>query len=337
MGETVGMTAAVGRRAGLQAARRSGISVRLLVLSGLLSLSTPLRGQALPFHTTTGITAGFQENAARSFVSVLGRSGLVRDGAQIPDPMNREIDAFAVIAGAIPFAFTPQWTARVVVPFVDKSMQFDGPAGERLRYSTSGIGDALIDTKWIFYSDNRPQASTRIGLQAGVKIPLGGTDARLPNGEVAPRPLQVGTGSWDVPVELVFSDIEGRWGFLGNAGWRFNTRDEGFKAGDVFHYDLAVGFRFVPWVYETLRDQSVVAYIELNGEVARKDEVNGVDNPNSGGHVLFLSPDLQWIPTPWLLFEGSLQIPIVEDLNGTQLDHDVRVQVGTRVRFSIFR
>lgn len=320
-----------------------GFSDALLLLPGLLFpclaalLPAAAHGQALPFHTTSGITAGFQENAGRAFVSFLGRSGLVSEGEEIPDPMGREIDAFAAVAGVIPFSLTPRWTFRAVVPFVAKGMDFAGPGGEPLEFDASGIGDALIDTKWIFFSDNRPQASTRIGLQAGVKVPLGETDARLPDGEVAPRPLQVGTGSWDFPVELVFTDMEGRWGFHTNAGWRFNTEDDGFEAGDVFTYDAAVGFRFVPWVYESLTDQTVVAYLELNGEVARRDEVGGMKNPDSGGHLLFLSPDLQWIPTPWLLFEGSVQIPIVQELNGTQLEHDVRFQLGTRFRFSVFR
>jgi len=298
---------------------------------------SPASGQALPFHTTTGITAGFQENAARTFVSFLGRSGLVRDGETVADPRDRDVDAFSVPTGVIPVSFGPLWTARVVVPWVDKSMAFTDPHGRRRSFDTSGVGDALIDTKWIFYSDNRPRASTRIGLQGGVKVPLGETDARLPNGEVAPRPLQVGTGSVDFPVKLIFTDVEDRWGFHANAGWRLNTGDDGFEAGDVFGYDTAVGFRLLPATFESLRDQTVVAYLELNGQVARENETDGVENPDSGGHTLFLSPQLQWIPTPWLLFEGSVQVPVVQDLNGTQLEHETRFQIGSRFRFSVFR
>lgn len=297
----------------------------------------PARSQALPFHTDTGITTGFQENAGRGFVSLFGRQGLAQGGDDVPDPMNREIDAFAVVGGVIPVTFTPQWTARVVLPFVSKSLEFDGPGGGRFEFETAGIGDPIVDTKWIFYSDNRLRASTRVGLQAGLKVPLGDTDERLPNGETAPRPLQVGTGSWDFPVEILFTDTENRWGFHGNAGWLFTTEDEGFEAGDAFDYDLAVGFRFFPWVYESLQDQTLVAYLELNGTAAGEDEVAGVENPDSGGHLLFLSSDLQWIPTPWLLFEGSVQIPIVQDLNGVQLEHGPRFQIGTRFRFSTSR
>ncbi len=46
---------------------------------------------------------------------------------------------------------------------------------------------------------------------------------------------------------------------------------------------------------------------------------------------------MQWIPTPWLLFEAPVQIPVVQDLNGTQLDYGTRLQVGSRIRFSFVR
>ena len=80
-----------------------------------------------------------------------------------------------------------------------------------------------------------------------------------------------------------------------------------------------------------------VAYVELNGTAAARDEIAGTSDPDSGGHLLFLSPDLQWIPTPWLLFEASVQFPILQNLNGTQLKYGTRFQFGTRFRFSAFR
>lgn len=296
-----------------------------------------LRAQALPFHTSTGITAGFQENAARSFVTFRGRSGLVRDGTEIDDPMDRDVDALGVVSGAIVGGFTPYWTYRVIVPWVRKSMDFTTPDGVREHFDASGIGDAVLQSKWIFFRENRLRGTTRLGIQGRLTVPLRDTEARLPTGEVAPRPLQVGNGSWDVEPALVFTRTSRRLGIHANVGWRVNTADEGFEAGDAFRYDAAVGFRFVPWVYERLKDQTLVAYLELNGQVSQEDEIRGIENPDSGGHTLFLSPDLQWIPTPWLLFEGSVQVPVVQELNGIQLEQETRFQLGTRVRFSVFR
>lgn len=281
-----------------------------------------ITAQALPVHTGSALTAGFQENAARAFVALPGRSG-----------PGGTVDATVVGAGLIPFSFTPLWTVRVRIPWVSKT--FTPGAGPA--FEASGPGDLTVDTKWIFHRRDRPGGTRRIGLRGGVKAPVGDTDARLPDGTVAPRPLQVGTGTWDVPVQLLYTEAGRHWGLTANAGWRFNTGAEGFEAADVFAYDVALGLRFLPWVYESLRDRALIAYLELNGAVAGRDRVEGRVIPDSGGHVLFLSPDLQWVPFPWVLVEGSVQVPVVQELNGAQLEHDPRIQIGARIRFSVFR
>ena len=296
-----------------------------------------LGAQALPFHTETAITTGFEEAAARTFSTFMGREGLLLDGDEIPDPLAREIDVFVQPFGILPYAITPLWTTRVIVPFVHKSMEFTPPGAARSSYATSGVGDITVDTKWVFLARNRLRGTTRMAIEGGVKVPVGGTGAALPDGTVAPRPLQVGTGSWDFPLKALLTVTQGHAGLLTNIGYRINTTHDGFRAGNVFSYDVAVGLRFAPWVYRSLKDKSLVAYLELNGTVSQEAEVGGASNPDSGGHLLFLGPDLQWIPTPWLLFEGSVQFPIVQDLNGTQLEYGTRFQIGTRFRFSVLR
>jgi len=309
----------------------AGLSVVVLLTPATVT------AQALPFHTATAITTGFEESAARTFSSFFGRGGLRRDGESITDPMQRDIDVFVQPFAVLPYAITPMWTTRIVVPFVRKSMDFATPGGVPGDYTTSGVGDVLVDTKWIFFTKNQVGGTTRLGIQGGVKIPVGGTAATMPDGTVAPRPLQVGSGSWDFPFKALFTMTRDRFGLIANTGYRINTSNDGIAAGNVFSYDVALGLRLAPWVYKTLRDKSFIVYLELNGEVAQRGEIAGAPSPNSGGHVLFLSPDIQWIPTPWLLFEGSVQFPIVQDLNGTQLGYDTRFQFGTRFRFSFFR
>jgi len=316
--------------------REAGVHV--VLMAGIFLVPRAMGAQALPFHTETAITTGFEEAAARTFSAFFGREGLRRDGiGNIADPMQRDVDVFVQAFGVLPYAITPQWTTRVVVPVVRKSLDFTPAGGARRTYATSGVGDILVDTKFVFFRHNRLKGTTRLGIEGGVKIPAGNTGARMPDGTVAPRPLQLGSGSWDFPVKALFTMTRDRVGLFANTGYRFNTSDDGFEAGDVFSYDVALGLRLSPWVYRTLRDQSLMVYLELNGEVAQRDAVAGSSNPDSGGHLLFLSPDLQWIPTPWLLFEGSLQFPIVQDLNGTQLRYGTRLQIGTRFRFSVLR
>lgn len=53
-----------------------------------------------------------------------GREGLLLDGEEISDPMQRDIDVFVQPVVVLPYAITPLWTTRVIVPFVHKSMDF---------------------------------------------------------------------------------------------------------------------------------------------------------------------------------------------------------------------
>jgi len=309
----------------------------VLLLAVTSVLPVPGSGQALPIHTASGITAGFNENAARHFVRLMGRSGLVRDGGPVTDPLQRDVAGLAFVNGVILGGLTPLWTFRAIVPWIRKEMDFSSPGGGHATFVTSGVGDAIVQSKWIFFRDDRPGATTRLGIQGRLQVPLGSTDARLPSGEVAPRPLQVGTGTWDVESKLVFTNTERRLGLHGNVGGRINGTDEGFEAGNVFLYDVAVGLRFLPWVYESMDDQTLVVYLEVNGAASEPNRMGEEEDPDSGGHLLLLSPALQWIPRPWLLFESSVQLPLLQDLNGTRLEHDIRLQVGARYRFSIFR
>ena len=319
--------------------RRRG-QLALTLVAGLMVLMPlapgHLMAQALPFHTETAITTGFEQGAARTFSAFGGRAGLRQDGVGIPDPLQRDIDVFVQPFAVLPYAITPMWTTRIVAPLVHKSMDFNPPAGTRQGYSTSGIGDVLVDTKWVFLSQNQLKGTTRLGIEGGVRIPLGKASALLPDGTIAPRPLQVGSGYWSFPFKALFTLTRDRFGLLANAGYQINASDDDFTAGDAFSYDAALGFRVAPSVYKSLRDKSLMVYLELNGTVSQRNELSGASDPNSGGHLVFLSPDLQWIPTPWLLFEASVQFPIVQDLNGTQLEYGTRFQVGTRVRFSSF-
>jgi Putative MetA-pathway of phenol degradation len=321
-------------------AGRTPVALRracLLVSLATLVPQAGARAQALPFHTETAITTGFEEEAARTFMSVLGRGGLRRNGSEVSDPMARDIDVFAQPLAVLPFAISTMWTTRVVAPFLSKSMDFTTPDGVRRSYSTTGVGDLLVDTKWVFFVRNRRGGTTRVGIEGGLIVPIGGTDARLPNGDLAPAGLQLGSGAWAFPVKALYTRTQGRLGLLANAGYRFNTEHDGFTAGDVFSYDAAVGLRLLPSRYKSMQDDTFVFYLEVNGTVARRDQVTAGSVADSGGHLLFLSPDLQWIPTPWLLFESSVQFPIVQDLNGTQLGYDTRFQLGGRIRFSFFR
>ena len=72
--------------------------------------------------------------------------------------------------------------------------------------------------------------------------------------------------------------------------------------------------------------------LENNLIYAGKNEVGGITNQNTGGTTWFLAPGIQYV-TRRIVLEAIVQLPVVQDLNGTALENDYSVRGGFRVNF----
>lgn len=59
--------------------------------------------------------------------------------------------------------------------------------------------------------------------------------------------------------------------------------------------------------------------LELNGRWQDQARVGGGVASDSGGHVLYVSPGVQFLLRRNLILEGEMQVPVLHELNGTQL------------------
>lgn len=141
-----------------------------------------------------------------------------------------------------------------------------------------------------------------------------------------PRPLQPGSGSWDGIVGIAGFENLDRLSFYGSVQGKINSEDEGFRFGNDLHYDFTVD-------YVTLAERNLFFVLELNGVHAWKNKVDGKKVRNSGGHILHISPGIEYLPLPYLILESSVQIPVIQDLNGRQPEKRVSVLVGLRYLF----
>jgi hypothetical protein len=185
----------------------------------------------------------------------------------------------------------------------------------------SGLGDITVFVKQLLFQVDRRRETFRGALKVSVKLPTGDENDAIP----------LGTGSVDYGASAVATWIKARWGLYGELIYFYNTSDGGIDYGNRFGYNVALGYRLIPGVYDRYPQPQLNLYLELNGSEAGQTEIDGVENPNSGGSLLFVSPGIQYIGGRRWLTEASVQLPVVDEPNGTQLGTSWAASIGVRI------
>ena len=306
---------------------------QLLTIVGAAMLFLPagsILAQGPPINTDTAFVNGLEGAAFRSFVFSVRRSGLTRDGQDVADPLDREVSIFGV---PIVFPYEVVKNKLVLaagVPILRKEMQLT-QEGLRRTVSASGFGDAFVNSKLLLIQRDRPGRTTRFAATGRIKLPTGKDDETDEQGNLLPPALQLGSGSLDYAAGGVFTHVGRRIGFNADAGYHFRTEANGFAFGDSVAYNLALGYRLAPRVYKVYPAKNHLnAYIELNGQTSQRNRIRGDEAPDSGGTLIYLSPGIQLIPGGNFIIEASLRLPVVQRLNGSQLEFHPGFNVGVR-------
>jgi len=283
------------------------------VASALPASASHAHAQGLPFHTPSALTTSFEQRGVRA-VTTLGRTGAVR--------------AWTTRLTVLPWAPSARFTTSVSLPITRKRL--DGDPG-RPR-TISGLGDLSLSGKWAVFVRNRPGGTSRVAVIGSVRLPTGSTDAVDDGGRTLPRPLQPGAGSPALSGWLTGTLIRDRWGVTAAFGPEWATDNGSFDPGVTLRYGLALGVRFPAHVAD-IRTRTVQVYLEWNGTQRTRSREAGLVLADTGGHLAFVSPGVQWVLLPRLLVEASVQVPVLRRLHGNQPDPQARSSFGLRYLF----
>ena len=209
------------------------------------------------------------------------------------------------------YGVTADWTVKAEIPLVDKDSNGNG---------STGIGDIVLGTKYRFFRVDLPgmQYSTTLLFQA--KLPTGDDD----------RNPRLGSGSTDFVGGLLHGLESRLWYYNTAARYRLNTEGGGdLEKGDKVFLDIVGGVRPVLTKY---KEPDTVLFLELNFENAERDTLRGSDVADTGGWELFLSPGVFWTYRTYAVTAG-VQIPVAENLNGTQATSDYRFKLSMKYEF----
>jgi hypothetical protein len=213
------------------------------------------------------------------------------------------------------------------VPLHHRDVEFSG-----LEDTLEGMGDASARWKYSLWKEDDVMASTRFSTLAGVKFPTGRWQEE-DSGVDIPRKLQLGTGGWDIYGGPLFTYIQDRHRFAAELIGRYSFERDDFRLQPSLQAGLAYWYRITPARIETAgEDTEVRGVIELTSIFYGESQVNG-RGIGDDGNITWLSPGVQIFPSFWVLFEASVQIPIVETVEDGRGDRKFGALVSIKFLF----
>jgi hypothetical protein len=271
-------------------------------------------------------------------------SGLTNSASPTDDVATQYITSFLTVNYA-----TGRWGYTLAVPFVYRFQRNTFTGTPSLHYehvgrvvstvdsssleshSVRGIGDASALVRYAVVSISG-EKFVSVFLQGGVKMATGSISARDAFGYLLHPHLQVGTGT-----TLALIGASGSFGglkqsFDGSVLAGVPVHEYGpFQEAASFNYDATFRFRWFP---EDAEDgPMLIQHLGVIGKVSWKERYKGDDIPDSGGHYMFLSIGLTFIPLPGFNIDLFAQIPMIKNLTGNQLDEQFRLASGIQVSF----
>jgi hypothetical protein len=196
--------------------------------------------------------------------------------------------------------------------------------------SNTGLGDAIFLLRYNLFH-KRPKSPHQLIIGVGPKIPLGRTDYRDERGIVLPADLQPGTGAWDAMF----------WGFyrytgiirpsttlFGLSTYRFTGTNPVYNGSQAYQfgpeYQVQAGMSDRLFVGPFLLDPSLL----MRYRTVNPDKIEGNTFPNTGGHWWFVTPGLQLALQPQTTLRASVDLPVFQSLQGTQLTTTRKITVA---------
>jgi len=292
----------------------------VLVAIGIIGGGADAWGAPITFNTALPVAKGefvFREQF------IVAQSGEDASGA---DRDRRALAAISVLG----YGVSGKLAVFGVLPFVDKALDVT-VAGVRQHRSASGLGDVSLFGRYTVYQNDQSGRTFRVAPFAGVTAPTGKDDESDAFGRLPPS-VQPGSGAWDVFGGAVVTYQTLDFQVDSQLSYRANGTANNFEAGDVARLDASLQYRLWPRTLGAGVPGFLYGVLEAGLVYQDKNQVGGMDDPNSGGTTLFLTPGLQYVTKRWIL-EGGVQLPALQDLNGTALENDYVVRAGFRFNF----
>jgi hypothetical protein len=228
------------------------------------------------------------------------------------------------------YQFSPHWHGRISVPYIEQSTDHLSIISnyENFTLKSKGVGDTSIVASYKWFASNANTGFWRFSF--GLSLPTGAIDVtgdtpREPGEQQLPYTMQLGSGTYDLPLEFSYQNT-GAYDFNLDlsVNIRTGTNNRNYRLGN--NYSLN-------GVYRVELSPTIKTFASVNFKYSQpihgQDDsllVNspfpypaGITNPDLyGGKKINLRLGLLWQLPSDFLFSVEIGKPVYQNLNGPQ-------------------
>jgi hypothetical protein len=295
--------------------------------SAFCSLSSDWNLQGV--WTEPGLRADFRYESITQDQPMLGNRAVAV--GEIPMHHDEVKTVNQNLLATLDYALNEAWALSLGIPYIDRYHEhIHNHQGAKLletwRFTELGDVRALARYQVQLHDPAAPGPESALGVQFGLKLPTGRTDAKNGEGDAAERTLQPGTGTTDLLFGSFFRRRVGLTSILFVQGMWQNALDskDDFQPGARVNLD--VGFRS-----NVTSDAALL--VQVNTLLKGKDAGAQAEPDDSGGTFVFLSPGASYALTADWQAYAFYQLPVYEFVNGLQLTAKDSYALGLSARF----
>jgi hypothetical protein len=251
-----------------------------------------------------------------------------QDRARLPLPNDQEVQQRTLNRNTtltLDYASGATWGLSLQLPFYNRFHSTYAPGDtERSTSQGTGPGDVRVLVRY------QGEGAAARGVQVGLKLPTGAFHDAFSGGPQAGEPLdrglQRGSGTTDLLVGAYqFGSLGPDWGYFGQALVQVPTNSrEGFRPGNGLNGSL--GLRYSG-------RQGWTPQLQVNLRAENRETGLQADRDNSGATLVYLSPGFTAQLSGSLQAFLFVQVPILQRVNGLQLEPRTSFSLGFHCAF----
>lgn len=236
------------------------------------------------------------------------------------------------VIASIDYTVDADWGIGATLPFIHRGHQhihnhMGAPHLETWNFTEVGDARVLARRRLATMEDASSGSIGTAGLNFGLKLPTGSKHVTNPEGALAERSLQPGTGTTDALLGGYYARalaLKGvSWFAQGLLQLPLHYAD-GYRPGRRLALDGGVRY--------ALSDRASLM-LQANALAWARDRGPEAESEDSGGRALFVGPGASYAFTDALQAYAFLQLPVYQHVNGVQLGTRYAIAVGVSGRF----